>query len=164
MGAHVTVLGITVNDVHRIAAQSGQRIPFFLRKIDCAGDVAFLEIFGLAHVYDDNILFFLNLVAYFDGAGRESHFVREKLLRLGRVALECFSHIPPTVEFQYGLQRRPSKKFAARHLSAFRAAKSAGEKDDKTYQQNQANPATTDEGTAKIKPAAAEQEEQNNHE
>jgi hypothetical protein len=54
--------------------------------------MAFLEIFGLAHVYDDDIRFFRNQVAYFDGAGRESHFVREELLRLGRVALECFSH------------------------------------------------------------------------
>jgi hypothetical protein len=157
-------LGITVNDVHRIAAQTGQRAPFFLRKIDRAGDVAFLEIFGFAHVYDDDILFFLNLAAYFDGAGRESHFVREELLRLGRVALECFSHIPPTVEFQYGLQCRPSKKFAARRLSAFRAAESAHEKDDKANQQNQAKPATADHGTTKIKPAAAEQEKQNNHE
>src|ERR1039457_6390038 len=156
MGAHVTVLGITVNDVHRIPAQTGQRAPFFLRKIDRAGDVAFLEIFGFAHVYADDILFFLNLVAYFDRAGRECHFFREELLRLGRVALECFSHIPPTVEFQYGLQCRPSKKFAARRLSAFRVAESAHEKDDKAYKQNQAKP-SADHGTTKIKPAAAEQ-------
>jgi hypothetical protein len=58
-------------------------------------------------------------VADFDGAGRESHFVREELLRLGRVAVECFSHIPSTVEFQYGLQCRPSKKFAPAGWSAF---------------------------------------------
>jgi hypothetical protein len=113
VGTHVTVLRIAVNDVHRIPAQTGQRAPFFLRKIDRAGDVAFLEIFGLAHVYDDDIRAFLNLVAYFDGAGRESHFVREELFRLGRIALECFSHNSPTVEFRHGLQCRPSKKIAA---------------------------------------------------
>jgi hypothetical protein len=28
-------------------------------------------------------------MADFDGTGRESHFVREELFRLGRVALEC---------------------------------------------------------------------------
>jgi hypothetical protein len=126
--------------------------------------VAFLEIFELAHVYDDDILFFLNPMAYFDGAGRESHFVREELLRLGRVALECFGHIPPNVEFQYGLQCRPSKKFAARRLSAFRAAESSHYKDDQAYQQHQAKPAAADDGTAKVKPAAAEQEKKNNHE
>ena len=54
--------------------------------------MAFLEIFGLAHVYDDDILAFLNLMAYFDGASCESHFVREELLRFGRIALDCFSH------------------------------------------------------------------------
>jgi hypothetical protein len=70
----------------------------------------------------------------------------------------------PTVEFQYGLQCRPSKKFAARRLSDFRAAESAREKDDKANQQNQAKAAAADDGTAKIKPAAAEQEKQNNHE
>jgi hypothetical protein len=58
----------------------------------------------------------------------------------------------------------PSKKIAARHLSAFRGAESAREKDDKTYQQNQAKPAAADDATAKVKPAAAEQEKQNNHE
>jgi len=158
----MTVLGIAVNDVHGIPAQTGQRAPFFLRKIDRAGDVAFLEIFGLAHVYDDDIVFFLNPVAFFDGAGRESHFVSEELLRLGRVALECFSHIPPTVEFQYESQWRPSKKFAARRLSVFRGAESAREKDDKANQQNQAKRAAADDGTAKIKPAATEQEEKNN--
>src|ERR1019366_3066762 len=90
--AHVTVLCIAVNDVHRVRAQTGERAPFFLRQIDRAGDVAFLKIFGLAHVYDDDILFFLNQVAYLDGAGGESHLVREELFRLRRVALECFSH------------------------------------------------------------------------
>jgi hypothetical protein len=54
--------------------------------------MAFLEIFGLAHVYDDDIRFFRNQMGYFDGAGRESHFVGEELPGLGRVALECFSH------------------------------------------------------------------------
>jgi hypothetical protein len=159
--AHVTVLGIAVNDVHGIPAQTGQRIPFFLRKIDRAGDVAFLEIFGLAHVDDDDILFFRDLVADFDGAGRESHFVREELLRLGRVALECFSHILPTIEFQYGLQCHPSKKFAARRLSASPGAESAHDKDNKADQQHQAKSAAADDGATKVKPAATEQEKQN---
>jgi hypothetical protein len=48
--------------------------------------------------------------------------------------------------------------------SVFRGAESARKKDDKTYQQNQAKPATADDRTAKIKPAAAEQKKQNNHE
>jgi hypothetical protein len=47
-------------------------------------------------------------------------------------------------------------------LSAFRAAESAREKDDKANQQNQANPAAADDGPAKIEPAAANQEEKNN--
>jgi hypothetical protein len=48
--------------------------------------------------------------------------------------------------------------------SAFRGAESAHEKDDKAYQQNQAKPSAADHGTTKIKPAASEQEKQNNHE
>jgi len=36
-------------------------------------------------------------------------------------------------------------------------AESAHEIDDKAYQQNQAKPAATDDGTAKVKPAAAKQ-------
>jgi hypothetical protein len=95
-------------------------------------------------------------MAYFDGAGGESHFVGEELLRLRRVALECFSHISCTVEFQYGLQCRLSKKVAVRRLSTSRAAESAREKDDKANQQNQAKPAAADDGAAKVKPAAAE--------
>ena len=42
-------------------------------------------------------------------------------------------------------------------LSAFRA-EPAREKDDKAYQQDQANPAAADGRAAKIKAAAAEQE------
>jgi hypothetical protein len=41
-------------------------------------------------------------------------------------------------------------------LLTFRA-ESAHEKDDKAYQQNQANPAAADGRTSKVKPAAAEQ-------
>jgi len=52
---------------------------------------------------------------------------------------------------------------ASRHLWAFRA-ESAQEIDDKAYRQNQAKPSAADDGTAKVKPAAAEQEKQNNHE
>jgi hypothetical protein len=54
------------------------------------------------------------------------------------------------------------KKFATRRRSAFRGAESAREKDDKAYQQNQAKRAAADDGAAKVKPAPAEQEEQNN--
>ena len=43
-------------------------------------------------------------------------------------------------------------------------AESAQEKDDKAYRQNQAKPTAADDGTTKVKPAAAEQEKQNNHE
>ena len=92
VGTHMTVLGVAVNDVHGIPAQTGTRAPSCLRKTDRPGDMALLEIFGLPHVDDDDILVFLNLVAYFDGSRRESHFVREELLRFGRVALDCFSH------------------------------------------------------------------------
>ena len=49
-------------------------------------------------------------------------------------------------------------------LSTFRAAESAHEINDQTDQQNQAKPAATDDGTAKVKPAAAKQEKQNNQE
>jgi hypothetical protein len=48
-------------------------------------------------------------------------------------------------------------------LWAFRA-ESAHEIDDKAYRQNQAKPAAADDGTAKVKPAAAEQEKKNNQE
>ncbi len=43
-------------------------------------------------------------------------------------------------------------------------AESAHEKDDKADQQNQANSATTDNGTAKVKAAAAEQKKEHNQE
>ena len=48
-------------------------------------------------------------------------------------------------------------------LCAFRA-ESAQKIDDKAYRQNQAKPAAADDRTAKVKPAAAEQEKKNNHE
>ena len=51
-----------------------------------------------------------------------------------------------------------------RQLSAFRAAESSREIDDKSDQQNQAKSATADDWAAKVKPAAAEQEKQNHHE
>jgi len=49
-------------------------------------------------------------------------------------------------------------------LSAILGAESAHEKDDKAYQQNEAKPAAADDGTTKVKPTAAEQEEQDHHE
>jgi hypothetical protein len=48
-------------------------------------------------------------------------------------------------------------------LRAFRA-ESAQEINDKAYRQNQAETAAADDGTAKVKPAAAEQEKQNKYE
>jgi hypothetical protein len=49
-------------------------------------------------------------------------------------------------------------------LLTFRAAKSAHEIDDEADQQNQAKPATADDGTTKVKSTAAEQEQQDNNE
>jgi hypothetical protein len=46
-------------------------------------------------------------------------------------------------------------------LCTFRA-ESAQEIDDQAYRQNQAQPAAADDGTAKVKPTAAEQEKLNN--
>jgi hypothetical protein len=43
-------------------------------------------------------------------------------------------------------------------------AESAKEIDGQAYQQNQAKPAAANDGTAKVKPAAAKQEKKNNHE
>jgi hypothetical protein len=43
-------------------------------------------------------------------------------------------------------------------------AESAQEIDDKANHQNQSNPSAADDGTTKVKPAAAEQEKKNNHE
>src|ERR1022692_241177 len=88
----MTVLGIAVYDIHSIPAQTGRRTPFFLGKTDRPRHMALLKIFSVPHVDDSHILSFLNLVADFDGSGRESHFVREKLLRFGCVALDRFSH------------------------------------------------------------------------
>jgi hypothetical protein len=48
-------------------------------------------------------------------------------------------------------------------LWAFRA-ESAQQINDKAYHQNQAKPAAADDGTAKVKPAAAEQEKKNKYE
>jgi hypothetical protein len=45
----------------------------------------------------------------------------------------------------------------------FRGAESAHEKDDKAYQQNQTKSTAADDGTTKVKPAAAEQEKKNNY-
>jgi hypothetical protein len=46
---------------------------------------------------------------------------------------------------------------------AFRTAESACQIDDKAYQQNQAKPAAADGRTAKVKPAAPEQEKKNKY-
>jgi hypothetical protein len=47
---------------------------------------------------------------------------------------------------------------------AFRAAKSAHAIDDQADQENQAKPAAANDGSTKVKSAAAEQEKQDNHE
>ncbi|MEJ0090304.1 MAG: hypothetical protein WDM80_11250 [Limisphaerales bacterium] len=46
--------------------------------------------------------------------------------------------------------------------SNFRTTKSAHDPDDKADHKDQAKPAAANDGTAKVKPAAAEQEKQNN--
>jgi len=52
----------------------------------------------------------------------------------------------------------------SRQRLASRAAESARDIDDKADQQNQAKAAAADDGTTKVKPAATEQEKQNNYE
>jgi hypothetical protein len=49
-------------------------------------------------------------------------------------------------------------------LLGFQAAESAREINDEADEQNQAKAAAADDGTPKVKSAAAEQEKQNNHE
>jgi hypothetical protein len=56
------------------------------------------------------------------------------------------------------------KKPVRATLLASRAAESAHHIDDKAYHQNQAKPAAADGWTSKVKPAATEQEKQNNYE
>lgn len=56
------------------------------------------------------------------------------------------------------------KKPVRATLLASRAAESAHHIDDKAYHQNQAKPAAADGRTSKVKPAATEQEKQNNYE
>ena len=73
--------------------------------------------------------------------------------------------LPPCrVEFRcaekarrYAALIRPARLWVSR-------AESAHEIDDQAYQQNQAKPAAADDRTAKVKPAAAEQEKQNHQE
>jgi hypothetical protein len=63
-------------------------------------------------------------------------------------------------------------KGRSRHAATIRSraslcdsrAESAKEIDGQAYQQNQANAAAANDGTAKVKPAAAEQEKKNNNE
>jgi hypothetical protein len=56
-----------------------------------------------------------------------------------------------------------ARSFVCRR-SAFCGAKSAHKIDDQANQQNQAKPAPADDGTAKVKSTAAEQEKQDNQE
>ena len=60
--------------------------------------------------------------------------------------------------------RRAAFAFVPARGSAFPGAESAHEKNDQADQQQQPNPAPADDGTAKVKSAAAEQEKQNNYE
>jgi hypothetical protein len=59
----------------------------------------------------------------------------------------------------YGRRQTPRSGHAS--LCVFRA-ESTQEIHDEAYRQNQAKPAAADDGAAKVKPAAAEQEKQNN--
>ena len=58
---------------------------------------------------------------------------------------------------------RPLQGLVDDILLTFRA-ESAQEIDDQAYRQNQAKSSSANDGTAKVKPAATEQEEQNQHE
>jgi hypothetical protein len=60
--------------------------------------------------------------------------------------------------------RTVSDLFPRRAILCVFRAESAHGKDDKAYEQNQAKPAAANDGTAKVKPAAAEQEKKNNQE
>jgi hypothetical protein len=55
----------------------------------------------------------------------------------------------------------PVLAWRSNSLSASRTAESARQKDDKAYQQNQAEPTAADDGATKVKSATAEQEKQN---
>jgi hypothetical protein len=74
----------------------------------------------------------------------------------------CRPKLPRQTAGRFSKLPRAAFRFVPAGRSAFRGAESAHDPDDKANQQNQAKAAAADGGTAKIKPAAAEQEEQNN--
>jgi len=63
-----------------------------------------------------------------------------------------------------GRRRTTRRNHPARAILRVSRTESAHEIDDEANQQDQAKPAAADDGPAKVKPAAAKQEEQNNHE
>jgi hypothetical protein len=79
-------------------------------------------------------------------------------LRLGVLALKKYL----TADARHRSQRAATIRRRAGLCDS--RAESAHEIDDQAYQQNQAKPAAANDGTAKVKPAAAKQEKKNNHE
>ena len=80
----VTGLGVTVENVHRVLAQTTFGFPLGPGQIQRPGNVAFLEVFRLANVDDVDVLTFVNQVADLHRAGGEGYFLREEFFRLGR--------------------------------------------------------------------------------
>jgi hypothetical protein len=98
------------------------------------------------------------------------HF--DRINKTGRIKMNPVNPVPP-VRKKHGRHQTPlpcrvvscnAGEDGRRAILWTSRAESAHEIDNKAYQQNQAKPAAADDGTAKVKPAAAEQEKQNNHE
>ena len=88
------------------------------------------------------------------------------LHRSRSVGLTAFAIGKSFSPFPQWLKSQTAQVADKKRISALWAflAKSAQEIDDKAYRQDQANPTAADDGTAKVKPAAAEQEKQYNYE
>ena len=76
----------------------------------------------------------------------------------------CRPELPGKPLEVFLVRPRAAFAFVSARGSASPGAESAHEKDDQAYQQQQTKPAAADDGTAKVEPAAAEQEKQNYHE
>ena len=82
-----------------------------------------------------------------------------------RPAPKAFGHFGCRGNPAFGDDSRSRRNEGGRRANLWASrAESAHKKDDKAYQQKQAKPAAADDGTAKVKPAAAEQEKKNYHE
>jgi hypothetical protein len=103
-------------------------------------------------------------VAAYSGDVAPPELLKNSILELQRFRADGAGRIDNAPHGAGASSAVPLKIRAWNNRSAFRVAESACEIDDKAYQQNQANPTATDEGTTKVKTAAAEQEKQNNHE